>query len=67
MSDDITPLDALKLKLNAFGKEIQPMLSAAATAKVTLVVMANRINVSTEGERPVKATLAPAPTPEPPK
>lgn len=54
MSDEIDPLTALKAKLNAFGKEIQPLLAAAGTAKVTLVVMANRIGVSTEGIPPAK-------------
>lgn len=60
MSDDIDPLTALKAKVNAFGKEIQPLLAAAATAKVTLSVMANRISVSTEGIPKSKATPAPA-------
>lgn len=61
MSDDIDPLTALKAKLNAFGKEIQPLLAAAGTAKVTLVVMANRIAVGTEGiPQPKPVTPAPA-------
>lgn len=60
MSDDIDPLTALKAKLNAFGKEIQPLLATAGMAKVTLVVMATRISVSTEGipqPKPVEKTV----------
>lgn len=61
MSDDIDPLTALKAKLNAFGKEIQPLLATSGTAKVTLVVMANRIGVSTEGiPQPKQVATAPA-------
>lgn len=60
MSDEIDQLTSLKAKLNAFGKEIQPLLAAAGTAKVTLVVMANRIGVSTEGIPPKPVVTAPA-------
>lgn len=65
MSDDIDPLTALKAKLNAFGKEIQPLLAASGTAKITLIVMANRIAVSTEGI-PQAKTTPPAPIPSTP-
>lgn len=55
MSDDIQPIDALKSKLNAFAKEIQPELITAGLAKVSLIVMSNRIRVDTEGipQKPV--------------
>lgn len=61
MSDDIDPLTALKAKLNAFAKEIQPILEAAGLAKVSLIVMPTRVRVDTEGV----ATPKPEPAQKP--
>lgn len=60
MSDDIDPLTALKAKLNAFAKEIQPALEAAGLAKISLIVMPTRIRLDTEGVQPTKPAPKPA-------
>lgn len=62
MSDDVDPLAALKAKLNAFAKEVQPLLAPANTAKVSLTIMPTRIRVDTEGA-PVKPATPPATPP----
>lgn len=56
MSDGTDPIAALKAKLNAFAKEVQPLLAAANTAKVSLIIMPTRIRVDTEGARTKPAT-----------
>lgn len=57
MSEDISPLLALKSKLNDFAKEVQPLLADAKLGKVTIVVMANRISVQTEGAKTPSAPI----------
>lgn len=52
MSDEIPPIDAIKAKVQAFAKELQPTLAAAGLARMNLIVTPDRIRLDTEGIRP---------------
>jgi hypothetical protein len=60
MSDELPPIDAVKAKINAFAKELQPTLAAAGLSKVSLIIMPNRIRVDTEGTQQPKPVQTPA-------